>query len=208
MENRSFEEVRLEAFEAGIELRKIRKLAVIFPGIGYRTDKPLLYYAARLAVSHGYAVREVHYRGFPEEVNKRNATGRRELAELAMEQTRELWRGAHGESVEEILFISKSIGTTVACAYAEELGRHVRHVLFTPLEETVLTGVTDALAFHGASDKYARTEVIWEAMAAQGIPLHVYEGANHSLETNDTLKDIVILSEVMKRTDAFLSVDV
>ena len=41
MEHRNFEEVRLDALEAGIELRKIRKLAVIFPGIGYRTDKPL-----------------------------------------------------------------------------------------------------------------------------------------------------------------------
>ena len=207
MEQKNFEEVRLDALEAGIELRKIRKLAVVFPGIGYRTDKPLLYYAARLAASHGYTIREVHYRGFPEEFNKRNATGRRELVEIAMEQTRELWSGVQAESVEEVLFISKSIGTAVACAYAAETGRNVRHLLFTPLEETPLAGVKDALIFHGTNDHYVRSEVLLENCRAHGLKPHVFEGANHSLETGDPLRDIVTLSEVMKQADAFMTAD-
>ena len=32
------------------------KLAVVFPGIGYGPDKPLLYYAARLARNQGYQI--------------------------------------------------------------------------------------------------------------------------------------------------------
>ena len=32
------------------------KLAVIFPGIGYTADKPLLYYASRLARHYGYQI--------------------------------------------------------------------------------------------------------------------------------------------------------
>ena len=30
------------------------KLAVIFPGVGYHADKPLLYYGRKLAKQHGY----------------------------------------------------------------------------------------------------------------------------------------------------------
>ena len=31
-----------------------KKLAVLFPGIGYHCDKPLLYYSAKLAGAAGY----------------------------------------------------------------------------------------------------------------------------------------------------------
>ncbi len=37
------------------------KLAVIFPGIGYTKDKPLLYYAGKLAKAAGYNVISVEY---------------------------------------------------------------------------------------------------------------------------------------------------
>ncbi|MBR0173758.1 MAG: alpha/beta hydrolase [Lachnospiraceae bacterium] len=186
---------------------RAKKLAVIFPGIGYRTDKPLLYYAKELANEHGYAIREVHYRGFPEEADKKNARGRRELFEIAMEQTHQLLRSIPVEDDGELLFISKSIGTAVACAYAKTCDRNVRHVLYTPLEETPLDGVTDAIAFHGTADKYARTEVIEKAMKDHRIRLYTFQGANHSLETDDTLQDIVTLSHVMKRTGQFFSKD-
>ena len=42
------------------------RLAVLFPGIGYHCDKPLLYYSARLARTAGYRVLPVPYAGFPE----------------------------------------------------------------------------------------------------------------------------------------------
>jgi len=45
-----------------------KKLAVLFPGIGYHCDKPLLYYAAKLAKSQQYEVLSVPYSGFPEKV--------------------------------------------------------------------------------------------------------------------------------------------
>ena len=42
------------------------KLAVIFPGIGYTADKPLLYYTSRLARKHGYQIQTVSYGTLPE----------------------------------------------------------------------------------------------------------------------------------------------
>ena len=36
-----------------------KQLAVLFPGIGYHADKPLLYYSAKLARAHGCEVTTV-----------------------------------------------------------------------------------------------------------------------------------------------------
>ena len=36
-----------------------KKIAVLFPGIGYHTDKPLLYYGKKLAGERGYEIVEI-----------------------------------------------------------------------------------------------------------------------------------------------------
>ncbi|MCQ2469790.1 MAG: hypothetical protein MJ100_08275 [Ruminococcus sp.] len=38
------------------------KLCVLFPGMGYHADKPLLYYSAKLALSRGYDVIPLNFR--------------------------------------------------------------------------------------------------------------------------------------------------
>ncbi len=37
------------------------RIAVIFQGIGYNTDKPLLYYSKKIALERGYDVKVVEY---------------------------------------------------------------------------------------------------------------------------------------------------
>lgn len=37
----------------------MKKLAIVFPGIGYHCDKPLLYYSKKIAVSNGFEIKEV-----------------------------------------------------------------------------------------------------------------------------------------------------
>lgn len=44
------------------------KAAVTFRGIGYHTDKTLLYYGKKLAKESGYQIIEVNYTGFPRDV--------------------------------------------------------------------------------------------------------------------------------------------
>ena len=42
-----------------------KQLAVLFPGIGYHADRPLLYYSAKLARAHGCEVTTVQYPALP-----------------------------------------------------------------------------------------------------------------------------------------------
>ena len=102
------------------------------------------------------------------------------------------------------IFLSKSIGTIVAAAYAQEQGLAVKQVLLTPLSQTFdfLEKDGDAFAFHGTSDPWAVTAEIKEACSRLGIPLYLTEGANHSLETGDAQKDLEILAETIKRIAA------
>ena len=53
------------------------KLAVLFPGVGYQIDRPLLYHSAKLARERGYEVCTVSYpplptglRGKPERIQQ------------------------------------------------------------------------------------------------------------------------------------------
>ena len=44
----------------------MRKLLVLFPGVGYSTARPLLYYAKRMGQEKGYEVLELEYSRMPE----------------------------------------------------------------------------------------------------------------------------------------------
>ena len=46
----------------------MKKLAVIFPGVGYHVDKPLLYYSKKIAAHYGYEIVEVAYGKLPKKV--------------------------------------------------------------------------------------------------------------------------------------------
>ena len=46
----------------------MKKLAVLFPGIGYHVDKPLLYYGAKLAKQYDLEIVEVKYGEFHENI--------------------------------------------------------------------------------------------------------------------------------------------
>ncbi len=174
-------------------------LAVLFPGVGYTCTRPLLYFAGKLAEQEGYKVIPLSYSGFPKNI-KGNKEKMRESFFLALEQTGQALDGIPMKDEKEILFISKSIGTVAAAAYAKEKGLDVRHVLFTPLRETFdfLEPGVSAIAFHGTADPWAATPVIREQCREKKIPLYITEGANHSLETGNVADDIQIVAEAME----------
>lgn len=179
------------------------RLAVLFPGIGYHCDKPLMYYSARVARAAGYAVLPVPYAGFPEKV-RGDADKLRASVEIALAQAIEMLAGVNWADYGEILFVGKSIGTLVASRYALERGLAVKSVLLTPLEATFPFVRGEAVAFHGTADPWADTRAVVEACREKGIPLFLTEGANHSLETGDVARDLRALAETAARIEAFI----
>ena len=183
------------------------RLAVIFPGIGYTADRPLLYYSRKLAERAGFEIRVVPFHGFPKKA-KGDAEKLRRSCVLACGQAAEHLKDTDLGSYEEVLFIGKSIGTVAAADIAahSRAADRIRFILFTPLEESFSYPLGDAVVFTGSADLWTGAEKsrVSALCAQRGIPCSVVDGANHSLETADPLQDIKNLQAVMKRTEEFL----
>ena len=175
----------------------MKKIACLFPGIGYTCDKPLLYYSWKLLAGLGWEIVPVRYSGFPSGV-KGDPEKMLLSAQMAQEQAEEILREIDWSAYSEILFIGKSIGTVVACAYAARHQIRCRQILFTPVESTFQFVETGAIAFHGTSDPWADTKMIEKGCAQKGIGLYETKGANHSLETGDVDHDIRTMRKTME----------
>ena len=105
----------------------------------------------------------------------------------------------------EILFISKSVGTVVAAAYAQKHGLVTRNIYYTPVEATFRFEVQPGIVFHGTKDGWVETDLIRRECAKRQLPLHIIENANHSLEVGDAATDIQILAQVMEETKRYLN---
>ena len=195
--------------------KELHKLAVIFPGIGYTADKPLLYFSRRIAVDYGYEVRIMDYKGFPPKV-KGDRNRMEESFFIALRQAEEMLAGVDFTEYEDVVFIGKSIGTIVAAKIAADAASgtasdspakaRIRQVLYTPLEDTFRFPIGEAIAFTGDDDPWVGKENsrIPALCQERGIPCRLVPHANHSLESRDVFEDMKELRRVMKETEAFL----
>ncbi len=186
-------------------MKENRNIAVLFPGIGYTCDKPLLYYSGKLAQERGYEVVRVPYGNFPPGV-KGDADKMYQCFLSAREQAEDLLADIDWSGYRDILFFSKSIGTSVALSYAAGHEINARQVLYTPLEETFYLPIKagQTIAFHGTGDPWARTEVIEKICKEKEIPLYLTKKANHSLERGEAMKDLKTIRKVMETVQEFV----
>lgn len=185
----------------------MNKLAVIFPGIGYTADKPLLHYSRRIAADLGYEIRIMGYTGFPPKI--RGDRNRMEQSfQVALEQSVEMLSDVDLSVYEDILFIGKSIGTIAAAKIASESQAkdRIRLVLYTPLEDTFSFDFGDAIVFTGDDDPWVGRDKsqILSICAKREIPCTLVPYANHSLETKDPFMDLKMLFRIMKETERFI----
>ena len=85
----------------------MKKIACLFPGIGYTCDKPLLYYSWKLLKGLGWEVVPVPYTGFPSGV-KGNLEKMQQAAHMALEQAEEMLQGIEWNDYSDILLIGRA----------------------------------------------------------------------------------------------------
>ena len=175
----------------------MEKVAVIFPGIGYHADKPLLYYGRKLASELGYRIIEVNYSGFESDI-RGDAAKMKKAFEHALNQSREILSKYIFSPGDDILVISKSVGTVVAGARQQDESFSAKNIYFTPVEATFeLIGRRSGIVFHGTGDPWVISDIVVNKCAELKLPLYVIEGANHSLEKGELLPDLKNLSDIM-----------
>ncbi len=179
----------------------MRKLEVIFPGMGYTSDRPLLYYTGKQAVKCGYELVRVDFSGLAwnKEMLKDKEFLHRAM-ETCLRKTTEALLNLGDISGDEIVFISKSIGTAVATAYAKERSIHPLQICFSPLEligDYIEEG--SGILFYGDNDPYADYRAIEKIAEDKRLERYRIAGGNHSLETGDLPTDLDNLKNIVLR---------
>ena len=178
----------------------MKKIAVMFPGVGYTCRKPLLYYTASAAEEEGYETIRLDY---GEDIHSFRGRSMEELGpviETALHRVLPVLRDIRWEAYEDVLFVSKSIGTVVACRAAQELGIQAYQFLMTPILATLpYLGRVQGVFFAGTKDPYIPSEMVRNAAKEHPeMAVGIYEGCNHSLEKpGDVLTGLDNLREVV-----------
>lgn len=179
------------------------KLAIVFPGIGYHCDKPLLYYSKKIAKQYEYIIHEVHYSGFSKNINENEKT-MKEAFQLAYDQVEDQLNSIDFNEFNSILFIEKSIGTAVGWKYANQHKIKAHHIYLTPVEASIKTIDLPGIVFHGTHDPWANTDTVIAECKKKKLPLTLIENGNHSLETHHIQKDIDTLKRIMKQIENYI----
>ncbi len=183
-----------------------KKIAIIFPGMGYHSDKPLLYFSKRIARASGYEIVEVSYE-FPYKAREimNDKARMKEAFEIAVSQIKEQLSQIDFGMYSDVVFIGKSIGTALAAHFDKELQVGARHIVFTPVPQTFeMLGDNAGIVFHGLSDPWCQSDIARKKCDELQLELITIDNANHSLETDSPLKDIDNLRSIMKKVRQFI----
>ncbi|MFQ9393922.1 MAG: alpha/beta hydrolase [Lachnospiraceae bacterium] len=114
------------------------KLAIYFPGIGYHCDKPPSHYMPKLCPGTGLSgMAETSSYTYEGKNIRGDQAKMREAYETLFQQAEKELEEIDWSVYDDILFVSKSIGTIIARFLCEETRAGcVRQVLHTPLAET------------------------------------------------------------------------
>lgn len=177
-----------------------KKLIVLFPGVKYSTDCPLLYYAKFCYEWKGYEVLEINSYDV-EEVD-----GLADLdtyAVLAEKNVKSQLQNVDWKKYTHIVFASKSMGTVIALWLEDELKlSSVTHILLTPLNQTLpyMEKERDYRCIvTGTEDSFVQSQHLKELCQRKKYPLTVIEGVGHRLETEENFMDnLEILKKIVE----------
>ena len=174
------------------------KIAVFFPGIGYTVDKPLLYYSKKMMRERGYEIVDIGYKDISKDC-LRDKSLMADTFNAVFDQTREQLRGIDLGAYEDVVFISKSVGTVAAAKYAVDHGVNARHVFYTPLEQTFdYAGEGTKIVFFGDHDPWIVFDRIKELCESHDFRYTVIPDGNHSLETGRTYDDADNIGKIIR----------
>ncbi|MDC7278296.1 alpha/beta hydrolase [Butyrivibrio fibrisolvens] len=184
-----------------------KKLAVLFPGIGYHNDKPLMYYTKKIASNHDYEIIQLSY-DLSEAASsiKNDADKTKDAINEAFTQVVDALKDVNFDNYERIIFVGKSIGTAIMAKYEMTYELDVDMIIYTPIPYTFsYLGPCEGLLFHGSSDPFCDTDMCVQLCDEMSLTYAVIPEANHSLETGDVQTDIANMAKVMNAVDKIFS---
>lgn len=172
------------------------KIVVIFPGGDYSKDCPLLYYAGFKFEVRGYEKIAICYDGLLSR-DKSLKECVEDIKSAALMQLKAIDLSKY----DDIVFVSKSLGTVIAGWIEEKLCIEVRHIYLTPIKDTlpyIKNGKNIITVVAGTKDKQLDADILKDHCIKENICLKQIEGVGHRLEVwGDMDKNIEVLKEVV-----------
>ena len=171
----------------------MKKLLIIFPGIGYGLDSPLLYYADFVYGTKGFDRIHMNYQSIFSNRDLSLENKLQKVREYILEQVKAI----NFDLYDEVVFLSKSIGSVEAGILAERLNLEVTEIFITPIEEAISYCNTNSVVVIGTQDK--AYEIYKEHCDKNKIKALYINDANHSLEVEgQPYESIDVLKRVMR----------
>lgn len=171
-------------------------LIVLFPGIRYGADCPLLYYASMEYRRRGYTSAAVDY-------GVLSYSSLEEYLSEAVEGAKNFFKECDLSGYEDIVFASKSVGTAVALKTQDELNLpRVRHILLTPINLTLPLMRKERIykcIVSSRADSYIDGAELERIAKEKDLPLTMFDCLGHRLESDgDAFENVKILESIVK----------
>lgn len=186
------------------------KLAVLYPGMRYTCDRPLLYFTTELLLSKGYDVLQL-WSNYNSPQFKDLSKSDKTIQIIADGQAL-LESGRQAGTYTQYMLCGKSLGT-ITMAFilqAEPDLEALITVWFTPLihlppvAESILAQTSPVFIAGSLSDDTFSSGPIDRIMSKPGTSVYTSDEADHSLEIpGDTLQSLSILDQVITRLSEF-----
>lgn len=171
----------------------MKKLIVFFPGAGYGMECPLLYYADFIYETNGFDRIHLNYLNIFSNRDLSLEDKLQNVREYILEQVKNI----NFDLYDEVVFLSKSVGSVEAGILAERLNLAVTQVFITPIEEAISYCNCESYVVIGTQDK--AYEVYKEHCDKKKIKALYIKDANHSLEVErQPYESIDVLKNVMQ----------
>lgn len=187
------------------------RLGIVFPGLGYNSDMPLLYYPTKLLVERGADVLQLRPDYNTQEFL--SLSGEERARQAFADATAALRAGLAERPYQHVTLVGKSIGTMALAhllATETQLAGAVT-VWLTPLlripqvAEAAAKFRGPALYVAGTADPNHDADAMARVQKATGAETLIVEGADHSMEIRgDLLRSVAILQQVVHTIAGFL----
>jgi len=188
-------------------------VALIFPGLAYNCDMPLLYYSIETILASGINTLAVDYDYSNNPDYMKQLV--RERAEWLIGDIEATLNAVNKEENQKVVcMVGKSLGTLALGHLIEthESLRDAKTIWLTPLVknpellEQMLAYMKDAVLVIGTKDSHYDSDIIDRLNISTQLSGIVIDGANHSLEIEgDVTKSLRVLMQIVTIVQQFLA---
>lgn len=173
------------------------KLIVLFPGINYSCDCPFLYYGG-----FKYEVKDYKKKCITYNLKDDEKPSYEKYIESIKKDVLSQLEHVDFSAYTDIVFLSKSIGTVIACWAQDKLDLKVKHIFLTPIDKTlpyIKKSRNISWVISGTKDKKVDLQKLKSICKDESVKTHIINGVGHRLEKFDDMKNnINILKEVIE----------